>query len=357
MQTLQTDTQSLASRHKTYEKEYEIVIPHDKFIIVRIDGHKFSKFTKGFDKPFDTFLSETMEETTKILVEEFNAVTGYTQSDEITLIIQPSFHEKISKNELTFQEVENEDIIFAISKIDNKEYQISPIIDESDCLVGFNVTLIEDKSERFIDSEISLINEFKFHKMEIINNQLLAGRTQKMVSLISAKTTQTFNKIFNKKLMKLLTSKVYVENKVNTIKRIQFLMKKNGEAWFDARVYGVSTPEETFNSVMWRVRDAMKNSKAMFAQAYCSHKSLLKKNSDEQIQFCLETTGKDWNSIDNKFKYGVIIKRESYEKEVPEEFKGKSEKETTIRTRVVSFSLPMTTFTSEDVEMINRKYK
>lgn len=59
--------------------------PKNPFV-VRLDGHGFSKFTKGFQKPFDRFLADTMIMITGELVERFNARTGYTQSDEITLV-------------------------------------------------------------------------------------------------------------------------------------------------------------------------------------------------------------------------------------------------------------------------------
>jgi len=55
-------------------------------LCVRIDGKGFSKFTKGFVKPFDQSLTRAMVDTTKQLVNETNADIGYVQSDEITLI-------------------------------------------------------------------------------------------------------------------------------------------------------------------------------------------------------------------------------------------------------------------------------
>ena len=54
-------------------------------IIARIDGRRFSKFTEGLDRPYDSKLSRLMIDTTKYLARETNARCGYTQSDEITL--------------------------------------------------------------------------------------------------------------------------------------------------------------------------------------------------------------------------------------------------------------------------------
>ena len=57
-------------------------------VAIRIDGKAFHTFTQGFNKPFDWVLIQTMQETTKYLCENIQGcVFGYTQSDEITLIL------------------------------------------------------------------------------------------------------------------------------------------------------------------------------------------------------------------------------------------------------------------------------
>ncbi len=57
-------------------------------VIIRIDGKAFHTFTRGFDKPFDKVLMRSMQETTKYLCENIQgAVLGYTQSDEITIVL------------------------------------------------------------------------------------------------------------------------------------------------------------------------------------------------------------------------------------------------------------------------------
>ena len=57
-------------------------------VIIRIDGKAFHTFTRGFKKPFDMVLVRSMQETMKYLCENIQGcVFGYTQSDEITLIL------------------------------------------------------------------------------------------------------------------------------------------------------------------------------------------------------------------------------------------------------------------------------
>ena len=74
-------------------KEFYEQIPKTKLmrrtpVAIRIDGKAFHTFTRGFRKPFDHILIKTMQETTKYLCENIQGcVLGYTQSDEITLIL------------------------------------------------------------------------------------------------------------------------------------------------------------------------------------------------------------------------------------------------------------------------------
>jgi len=81
---------ALGTRMKSYEEDAytQKLVPRDQYMVARIDGHKFSKFTKGFTKPFDERFSTAMQKTTEDLLEKFDARFGYTESDEITLVWQ-----------------------------------------------------------------------------------------------------------------------------------------------------------------------------------------------------------------------------------------------------------------------------
>lgn len=74
-------------------KEFYETIPRTKLmrrtpVAIRIDGKAFHTFTRGFQKPFDKVLMQSMQETTKYLCKNVQGcVFGYTQSDEITLIL------------------------------------------------------------------------------------------------------------------------------------------------------------------------------------------------------------------------------------------------------------------------------
>lgn len=78
----------LGKRMKKYESVSKTVLMHRTPVIIRIDGKAFHTFTRGFEKPFDKVLIKTMQETTKYLCENIQGcVFGYTQSDEISLVL------------------------------------------------------------------------------------------------------------------------------------------------------------------------------------------------------------------------------------------------------------------------------
>ena len=78
----------LGKRMKKYESVSKTVLMRRTPVIIRIDGKAFHTFTKGFEKPFDKVLVKTMQETTKYLCENIHGcVFGYTQSDEISLVL------------------------------------------------------------------------------------------------------------------------------------------------------------------------------------------------------------------------------------------------------------------------------
>lgn len=273
----QEDPATLGGRMKGYEKDYKFSIPNHEHMIIRIDGHHFSKFTKTFDKPFDEALSKAMEFTTHDLVERFGAVTGYTQSDEITLVIP---------------------------------------------------TLLIPKVDLVLKKPANLYNEKRRNDW----SHIFSGKVQKIVSLVAAFTTVRFN--FHLKYL------IEDEEKHHLL--------YNGVPYFDARVFGVPSNEEAFNAVLWRIRDAEKNSRSMFAQAYCSHKSLLNLTGEQQVWHCRDTTGHDWEEIHDNYKYGILVKKEVYQKVI-------SLDESVTRTRVVSFSKHLV-YSDDNVNLIMSNY-
>lgn len=78
----------LGDRMKAFERiETDQKFRPNSWLYVRIDGRSFSKFTKGLKRPYDQGMSMLMIETTKYLVDQFNCLVGYSQSDEISLLL------------------------------------------------------------------------------------------------------------------------------------------------------------------------------------------------------------------------------------------------------------------------------
>jgi tRNA(His) 5'-end guanylyltransferase len=79
----------LGNRMKTfYEQVPKTKLMRRTPVIIRIDGKAFHTFTRKFQRPFDEVLMKTMQETTKYLCENIQGcVLGYTQSDEISLVL------------------------------------------------------------------------------------------------------------------------------------------------------------------------------------------------------------------------------------------------------------------------------
>lgn len=78
---------SFGDRMKAYERQETgrrllPLLP----VVARIDGKSFSRFTQGLKRPYDPGLSKLLVATTIYLVQETNALCGYTQSDELSLL-------------------------------------------------------------------------------------------------------------------------------------------------------------------------------------------------------------------------------------------------------------------------------
>lgn len=82
------------SKLDIFMKEYESIEAKRTLlpglpVCIRLDGRAFHNVTKNCLRPFDDELREVMCRVTTALMNECNAVIGYTQSDEITLVLKP----------------------------------------------------------------------------------------------------------------------------------------------------------------------------------------------------------------------------------------------------------------------------
>lgn len=84
--------EDLDTRMRVFETAHDHCVLPEVFIVVRLDGRGFTRQTKDvwkLEAPFDVRFRDVMLETTERLFDcGFSAVYGYTQSDEISLLLR-----------------------------------------------------------------------------------------------------------------------------------------------------------------------------------------------------------------------------------------------------------------------------
>lgn len=240
---------ALGTRMKTYYEQ----VPKTRLVrrmpvAIRIDGKAFHTFTRGFQKPFDEVLGNAMVKTMEYLCKNIQGcVFGYTQSDEITLLL------------IDYQTFET-DAWF--------DYEVQKMcsISASMATMAFN----------------------KYFKSEALS-YILRQDTRitvgypKMLAL-----TERYD-----------TLSEYEKTLVKAIEK---------GAMFDARCFNIPK-EEACNLVYWRQLDATRNSIQMVGQANFSH-SELQGCSCNVIQDMLhEQRGINWNDFPVRWKRGTAWTR------------------------------------------------
>lgn len=79
----------LDERMRRGEYFHNLRVPEGVWTVIRVDGRSFSRLTseRGFEKPFDQRFHEIMLRTTMVLVTELGGIYGYTESDEISVLL------------------------------------------------------------------------------------------------------------------------------------------------------------------------------------------------------------------------------------------------------------------------------
>ena len=147
-----------------------------------------------------------------------------------------------------------------------------------------------------------VITSFKYDNDELLNSSpFFDYRLCKMQSIIASLATAKFNQLYTLRMINEDSDKS-IRQQINEIPLIQF----------DCKCWDVKAYADMFAWFKFRQNDCIRNSKQQFAQAYCSHKDLLNKNSDEQVEYCNLKTGNDWNTLSGKYKYGRLVYRTTY---------------------------------------------
>lgn len=87
------DKDAFEQQMRSLEYFHTLRILPGAWVVVRVDGRGFSRFTQHsrFEKPFDLEFHKTMVHTAKALLEGFHGIFAYTQSDEISVLFHPDW--------------------------------------------------------------------------------------------------------------------------------------------------------------------------------------------------------------------------------------------------------------------------
>jgi len=233
---------SLGDRMKTYENVTRNYLTRRTPVIVRVDGCHFHSFTKKFDKPYDLILNKTMTDTMKYLCENIqNCVFGYTQSDEITLV-------------LCDYKTLNTTAWF------NNNIQKIASVSASLATCAFN--------QKFTANIYSYGRESFPDWDEGGTNRTFSEEEKRRATLVEA------------------YSKASIKG-----------------ATFDSRVFNIP-PEEVCNCLIWRQQDAIRNSVQGLGQLFFSQRQLEGKNCEDIKRMIATQKGILWHNIPLKFQRG-----------------------------------------------------
>ncbi|MDB5910985.1 MAG: hypothetical protein JWP34_5102 [Massilia sp.] len=131
-----------------------------------------------------------------------------------------------------------------------------------------------------------LVTDFK----SIQTQPWLGGYVQKLASISASIATAAFNR----------TAAEY---------RATRLLKVNGVATFDGRVFTVPEQVEAANYFLWRQRDALRNSILMAAQAQFSARRLHGVNTDQMQEMLWQEKSINWGDYPDGCKRGRVCVR------------------------------------------------
>jgi tRNA(His) guanylyltransferase len=93
-------------------------------------------------------------------------------------------------------------------------------------------------------------------------------------------------------------------------------------AIFDARAFSLPNDIELNNNLVWRQKDASRNSVSMLAQHLFSHKSLQKLSCNQMQEKLFSEKGINWNNIETWKKRGSLVVKRDFVKDVEYERDG-----------------------------------
>jgi tRNA(His) guanylyltransferase len=86
------EPKSFDSQMRELEYFHSLRLLPGAWAVIRVDGRSFSKFTAArFEKPFDLKFHDLMVKTAEALLIELDGIFAFTESDEISILLPPSW--------------------------------------------------------------------------------------------------------------------------------------------------------------------------------------------------------------------------------------------------------------------------
>lgn len=136
------------------------------------------------------------------------------------------------------------------------------------------------------------------------------GRMCKMQSIIASLATAKFNQLMLVYNIQKNNYTINDKDVINTTDVVDYIYESSLYQ-FDCKVWDVPTADDAMAWFLFRNIDCIRNSKQQTAQTYLTHKELMGKHTDDQIQILNDKCGIDWNQFNDGEKYGrLVVKRD-----------------------------------------------
>lgn len=251
------DNTDIAKRMERYELPSKQFLTRRTPVIIRIDGRAFHSFTKGFKKPFDDdILLKSMRETMLYLCKNIQGcVFGYTQSDEISLLL------------IDYQEFTS-DAWF--------DYNVQK-------LCSITASMATTIFNKYLQDNIDIEYEKEYSKNGLNNEENFAtcAEYEEVLDHLDYKYDALYDKMF--------------------------------KATFDARAFNIPK-EDVTNYFVWRQMDCIKNSVSQVAQQHFSSKELEFRGEFARKQMLLNLGINFEHDIPVHIQRGSCCYKISYEK-------------------------------------------
>lgn len=216
------DTTSLGDRMKSYEKISQTKLISRMPVIIRLDGKAFHTYTRKCDRPFDEDLHLLRQDTLNYLCQNIQGcILGYSQSDEITLVLKDWESFKTS------------------SWFGNKVQKICSIT-ASMCTAFWNLSSAEidgnrtEGSDKFHSMALFDSRCFNIPKEEVVNCLIWRQQDWERNSVqLLAQSLYSHKQLQNKSCAQLITK---IEQEHGIIWGELEDWKKRGEFWFNGEI-------------------------------------------------------------------------------------------------------------------------